>query len=41
VIDGAKALRTAIDEVFGTSQQMQRCCNHKLRNVLDKLPDDQ
>jgi len=41
VIDGAKALRTAIDEVFGTSQHIQRCRNHKLRNVLDELPDDQ
>jgi len=41
VIDGAKALRTAIDEVFGTSQHVQRCRNHKLRNVLDELPEDQ
>jgi transposase-like protein len=41
VIDGAKALRTAIDEVFGTPQHVQRCRNHKLRNVLDELPDDQ
>jgi len=41
VIDGAKALRAAIDEVFGTSQQVQRCRNHKLRNVLDELPEEQ
>lgn len=41
VIDGAKALRSAIDEVFGTSQHVQRCRNHKLRNVLDELPEDQ
>ena len=41
VIDGAKALRAAIDEVFGTEQPIQRCRNHKLRNVLDELPEDQ
>lgn len=41
VIDGAKALRAAIDEVFGTEQPIQRCRNHKLRNVMDELPDDQ
>jgi putative transposase len=41
VIDGAKALRAAIEEVFGAEQPVQRCRNHKLRNVLDELPDDQ
>ena len=41
VIDGARALRAAIDEVFGTGQPVQRCRNHKLRNVLDELPEDQ
>jgi putative transposase len=41
VIDGAKALRAAIDEVFGSEQAVQRCRNHKLRNVIDELPDDQ
>ena len=41
VIDGAKALRAAIDEVFGANQHVQRCRNHKLRNVLDELPEDQ
>ena len=40
VIDGAKALRAAINEVFGADQPVQRCRNHKLRNVLDELPDD-
>jgi transposase-like protein len=39
VIDGAKALRAGIEEVFGTAQQVQRCRNHKLRNVLDELPE--
>ena len=41
VIDGAKALRAAIDEVFGTEQTVQRCRNHKMRNVLEELPDEQ
>jgi putative transposase len=41
VIDGAKALRTAIEEVFGTAQHVQRCRNHKIRNVLDELPEEQ
>jgi len=41
VIDGAKALRAGIDEVFGTLQHVQRCRNHKLRNVLDELPEEQ
>jgi putative transposase len=41
VIDGAKALRAGIDEVFGGGQPVQRCRNHKLRNVLDELPDNQ
>ena len=41
VIDGAKALRAAIDEVFGTEQPVQRCRNHKMRNVIDELPKEQ
>jgi transposase-like protein len=41
VIDGAKALRAAIDEIFGTDQPVQRCRNHKIRNVLDELPEEQ
>lgn len=41
VIDGAKALRTAITEVFGAEQPVQRCRTHKLRNVLDHLPKEQ
>jgi transposase-like protein len=41
VIDGAKALRAAIEEVFGTDQPVQRCRNHKMRNVLDELPRQQ
>jgi putative transposase len=41
VIDGAKALRAAIEEVFGAEQPVQRCRNHKMRNVLDELPKEQ
>jgi transposase-like protein len=40
VIDGSKALRKAIDEVFGSDNPVQRCRNHKVRNVLGYLPDE-
>jgi len=39
VIDGAKALRRALAEVFGATALVQRCQEHKRRNVLDHLPD--
>ena len=38
VIDGAKALRKAIRNVFGEAP-VQRCVRHKERNVLDHLPE--
>lgn len=38
VIDGGKALRSGIDEMFGQRAHVQRCRTHKLRNVLDRLP---
>ena len=38
VIDGSKALRSAIDEMFGDRARVQRCRTHKLRNVLERLP---
>ena len=41
VIDGSKALRVAINAVFGTQHPVQRCRAHKLRNVLDHLPQEQ
>jgi len=41
IIDGAKALRAAIDEVFGKEQAVQRCRNHKLENVMNELPKEQ
>ncbi len=40
VIDGSKALRCAIDSVFGHQNPVQRCRNHKIRNVLSYLPKD-
>ena len=40
VIDGSKALRKAIDQVFG-NPPVQRCRNHKLRNLTGHLPRDQ
>lgn len=41
VIDGSKAVRAAIREVFGAAQPVQRCRNHKMRNVLEELPREQ
>jgi putative transposase len=41
VIDGSKALRTAINAVFGSAGLVQRCRQHKLRNVIERLPKDQ
>ena len=38
VIDGAKALRRAVRNVFGEAP-VQRCLRHKERNVLDHLPE--
>jgi putative transposase len=40
VIDGSKALRSAISAVFGKEAAVQRCRVHKIRNVLDYLPKD-
>ena len=39
VIDGSKALRKAIDAVYGQENPVQRCRNHKRKNVLDHVPD--
>ena len=41
VIDGSKALRSAIDAVFGAGNFVQKCRNHKERNVVGHLPKDQ
>jgi putative transposase len=40
VIDGSKALRVAIDAVFGSHNPIQRCRNHKIENVMGYLPDE-
>jgi putative transposase len=40
VIDGSKALRAAIDQVFGAHHPVQRCRHHKCRNVLGHLPKE-
>ena len=39
VIDGSKALRKAIDAVYGQENSVQRCRNHKRKNVLDHVSD--
>ena len=38
VIDGSKALRKAIRRVFSKQSPIQRCTQHKRRNVLEYLP---
>lgn len=40
VIDGSKALRKAIDAVYGSENPVQRCRNHKVKNVVDHLPNE-
>jgi len=39
VIDGGKALRAGVREVYGSAGLVQRCRTHKVRNVLERLPD--
>ncbi len=39
VIDGAKALTSAIVKVFGPLAKIQRCQIHKRRNILGHLPE--
>jgi putative transposase len=40
VLDGAKALLKAVREVLGNRALVQRCQVHKLRNVVDQLPEE-
>ena len=40
VLDGSKALRSALDQVFGRQHPVQRCRNHKARNVVGHLPKE-
>jgi transposase-like protein len=39
VLDGSKALRAAVEKVFGARAEVQRCQIHKRRNVKDHLPE--
>ena len=41
IVDGAKALDTAVTQTFGRAAVVQRCQVHKGRNILDHLPDAQ
>lgn len=40
VIDGSKALQAAVRNVLGECAVVQRCQVHKVRTVLDHLPED-
>jgi len=40
VIDGSKALRKALDDVFGKRILVQRCQVHKKKNVAEYLPKE-
>ena len=40
VLDGSKALRSAVSKMFGSDAAVQRCQQHKRRNVLDHLPKE-
>jgi putative transposase len=41
ILDGAQALHKATRAVFGQAALIQRCQVHKLRNILDHLPERQ
>src|SRR5262249_7627980 len=41
VIDGGKAIRSALKTAFGDRVLIARCRGHKRRNVFDHLPEDQ
>lgn len=36
--DGSKAIRSAILQICGSHHEIQRCREHKIRNVTDRLP---
>lgn len=38
VIDGGRALKKSIKQVFGEHPFIQRCARHKERNILEYLP---
>jgi putative transposase len=39
VLDGSKALAKAVRTVFGARVRIQRCQAHKVRNVVEQLPE--
>jgi putative transposase len=39
LLDGSKALKKAVKLVFGQNSLIQRCLEHKIRNILDYLPE--
>ena len=41
ILDGSKALHKAVTQTFGTAALIHRCHVHKLRNILEHLPEGQ
>jgi putative transposase len=41
ILDGSKALHKAATQTFGTAALIHRCQGHKLRNILEHLPEGQ
>src|ERR1700704_4288720 len=41
ILDGSKALHKAVTQMFGPAALIHRCHVHKLRNILEHLPEGQ
>jgi transposase-like protein len=41
ILDGSKALHKAVTQTFGSAALLHRCQVHKLRNILEHLPEGQ
>jgi len=41
ILDGSKALHKAVTQTFGSAALIHRCQVHKLRNILEHLPEGQ
>jgi putative transposase len=41
ILDGSKALHKAVAQTFGSAALIHRCQVHKLRNILEHLPEGQ
>jgi putative transposase len=41
ILDGSKALHKAVTQMFGAAALIHRCHVHKLRNILEHLPESQ